>query len=85
MPERNVTALEGLNCKVLGIFAEQDQWINRKVVAAYEKAMDEAGKAYATYWYDAAHAFANPSNEIFDEAAAQDANEKTYEFLQTVF
>ena len=84
MPEKDPTRLETLNCKVLGIFAEKDKWINRKVVAEYEKAMNTAGKAYETYWYDADHAFANPSNAIFDEEAANDAREKSLEFLRSV-
>ena len=85
MPERDSARLASLNCKVLGIFAERDMWINRKVVAAYEKAMNEADKAYETYWYDAEHAFANPSNAIYDEAAAADAREKTREYLRLAF
>lgn len=85
MPEKNPEILNELNCKVLGIFAEKDKWINRKVVAEYEQAMNEAGKAYETYWYNAEHAFANPSNLIFDEAAAKDARAKSLDFLRSVF
>lgn len=85
MPEKDPTRLATLNCKVVGIFAEKDKWINRKVVAEYEKAMNEADKAYETFWYDADHAFANPSNAIFDEEAAADAREKSLEFLRSVF
>jgi carboxymethylenebutenolidase len=85
MPEKNPELLNDLNCKVLGIFAEKDKWINRKVVAEYEQAMNDAGKAYETYWYNAEHAFANPSNPVFDEVAAADARAKTLEFLRGVF
>jgi len=85
MPENDPALLATLSCKVVGIFAERDAWINRTVVAAYEAAMNAADKAYETYWYDAEHAFANPSNAIFDEEAAADANEKSLEFLRSVF
>lgn len=85
MPEQDTTLLKGLNCKVLGIFAEKDKWINRKVVASYEHAMNAEKKPYETYWYNADHAFANPSNPIFDEVAAKDANEKTRQYLHIVF
>jgi len=85
MPEKDPEKLEELNCKVLGIFAEQDKWINRKVVAEYEKAMNETDKAYETIWYDAAHAFANPSNQVFDEEATAEAKGRTKEYLKSVF
>jgi len=85
MPERNEEMLQVLNCKVLGIFAEKDKWINRKVVGEYEKAMNELDKPYETYWYNADHAFANPSNPVFNETAAADAKAKTTEFLRLVF
>ncbi len=85
MPEQDPNSLTALNCKVLGIFAEQDGWINREVVAKYEKAMNEAGKAYETHWFDAKHAFANPSNPVFDKQAASKANTLSEEFLKSVY
>lgn len=85
MPERDSTRLLNLDCKVLGIFAEKDKWINRKVVGEYEQAMNTAKKAYETYWYDAEHAFANPSNPIFDEKSASEANEISRQYLHSVF
>ncbi len=85
MPEHDRTLLKGLNCKVLGIFAEKDKWINRKVVSEYEQAMNAEKKAYETFWFDADHAFANPSNPIFDEVATKEAHAKTKNFLVQVF
>lgn len=81
MPEQNVDKLQALEAPVLGIFAEKDDWINGEVVSEYEKAMDKAGKEYATHWFDADHAFANPSNDIYDEEAAAEAREITGKFL----
>ena len=81
MPEQSAEKLAGMNCKVLGIFAEQDKWINREVVAKYEKAMSDAGKPFETHWYDAKHAFANPSNPVFDEESATKANAIAQEYM----
>jgi carboxymethylenebutenolidase len=85
MPENDPEKLDALNCKVLGIFAEQDKWINREVVGKYEKAMNESDKAYETFWFDAAHAFANPSNPVFDEEAAGAARKRTIAYFRQVF
>lgn len=81
MPEQSAEKLQALEAPVLGIFAEKDEWINRDVVSKYENAMDEAGKTYETHWFDAEHAFANPSNDIYDEEAASIARELTTKFL----
>lgn len=81
MPEQDVEKLKSLQAPVLGIFAEKDQWINRDVVSKYESAMDKAGKDYETHWFNADHAFANPSNAIFDADATRKAKEKTVAFL----
>lgn len=81
MPEQNAEKLKSLHAPVLGIFAEKDEWINREVVNKYEKAMDTAGKTYETHWFDAEHAFANPSNAIFDAEATEKAKEKVVAFL----
>jgi len=81
MPEKSVEKLANLQAPVLGIFAEKDQWIHRAAVAEYEKAMTAAGKKFESHWYNADHAFANPSNAIFDGNAAADAKSKVTKFL----
>lgn len=81
MPEQNAEKLRELEAPVLGIFAEKDSWINREQVGKYEQAMDKAGKTYETHWFDAEHAFANPSNDIYDEEAATEAREIASKFL----
>ena len=43
--------------------------------------MDEAGKSLTVHRYDADHAFANPSNQVFNEEARDDAWKKTLAFL----
>ncbi|HXV23353.1 MAG TPA: dienelactone hydrolase family protein [Alphaproteobacteria bacterium] len=67
---------------VLGHFAEQDRFIDRPMVGGFEKAMKEAGKPLTLYWYDADHAFANPTGANYDGADAQAAWSRTLEFLK---
>jgi len=53
-----LTSLKG---PVLGHFATKDKRINQKLIDGYETAMESAGKEYETHWYEADHAFANPT------------------------
>jgi carboxymethylenebutenolidase len=69
----------------LGIFATEDNWINKKVVGDYEKAMKEADKNFENHWFKAEHAFANPSSNRFNKKEAQKANELAFDYLQSVF
>lgn len=83
MPEKDVDRLSTLNAPVLGIFASQDQWINKEVVSEFEENMKAAEKDLTVHSYDAAHAFANPSNEdVYNEEAAVDAREKSLNFFR---
>jgi carboxymethylenebutenolidase len=67
---------------VLGHFAEQDKFIDHPMVAGFEKAMKEAGKPLTVHWYDADHAFANPTGVNYDSDDAQVAWQRTLEFLK---
>ena len=82
MPEKDVTKLKTLQCDVIGFFAKKDQWITPEVVAQFEQNMKAAGKNVKTYEYDADHAFANPSNPVYDKKAAADANAKALAFIR---
>jgi len=73
--------LKKLKGPVLGIFATQESWINPGKVAAFEKALKEAGVAHEIKSYDADHAFANPSGERFKLAPARDAWKRTLDFF----
>jgi carboxymethylenebutenolidase len=66
---------------VLGHFATRDTFIDKAMVNGFEKAMAEAGKPVTVYWYDADHAFANPSGGRYDEADAALAWARTLAFL----
>ncbi len=80
----NKTAAELASLKgpVLGHFATQDEWINKEMVSGFESAMDAAGKTYSNYWYDAQHAFANPTSARYDAADAVLAWQRTTDFLK---
>lgn len=83
--EKPASELEALKGPVLGHFASQDQWINEEMVNSFKENMAKAGKAdmLTVYWYDANHAFANPTGARYDEADAMLAWERTTKFLKT--
>lgn len=83
MPESDPEKLKSLHADVLGIFARKDGWINEKVVSSFESAMKTAGKPVTIAWYEADHAFANPSNPKHDGTMAADAMRKTVAFLRS--
>lgn len=85
MPEKDENKLKALNAPVLGIFATQDGWINKPVVDAFETQMKQLNKAITIHWYDAEHAFANPSNPKFNKDAASDAMAKSIAFIKSNF
>ncbi|MGI4834572.1 MAG: dienelactone hydrolase family protein [Janthinobacterium lividum] len=82
MPEQDVAKLKTLHSDVLGLFAEQDKWINPQVVAQFEKNMATAGKKVTVQEYPADHAFANPSNPKYNQALAADAHQKALAYLK---
>ena len=67
---------------VLGHFAEHDKWINHAMVDGFEAAMTEAGKPFTSHWYDAQHAFANPTSARYDEGDAALAWQRSLDFLR---
>ncbi len=82
MPEGDVAKLSTLNCDVLGIFATQDKWINKDVVSKFEADMKAAHKSLAVKWYEADHAFSNPSGQHFNDEASRQARELTLDYLR---
>lgn len=79
--DKTAAQLTHLRGPVLGHFATRDQWIDETMVDAFEAAMREADKPFTVYWYDADHAFANPSGGRYDEADAKLAWSRTTAFL----
>ena len=74
--------LAPLRGPVLGHFGTEDQFITRPMVEGFEMAMVEADKPFEIFWYEANHAFANPSGARYDEADAQLAWQRTLDFLR---
>ena len=85
MPVLDVNRLQDLHTDVLGIFAEQDKWVNQGVVSDFRSAMQMAGQHLRVHTYDADHAFANPSGKAYAEEAATDARRKTVSYLREQF
>lgn len=77
-PASELAALQG---PVLGHFAQSDPFIDQTMVAEFVAAMSEAGRALTVYWYEADHAFANPTGSAYDAEAAALAWERTTSFL----
>lgn len=75
--------LESLRGPVLGHFATEDQRINEEMVNGFQQEMEKAGKAdmLTVHWYEADHAFANPTGARYDAEDAALAWERTSRFL----
>lgn len=85
MPEKDVEKIkEKVNFPVLGIFARKDEWITPEIVENFQKDMEEAQKELNVHFYEATHAFANPSNPNHDKEATEDAYQKSMAFLKRV-
>ena len=79
---KSADQLKPLKGPVLGHFATEDKWINQKMINGFEAAMKGAGKRYENHWYEANHAFANPTQARYDEADAKLAWQRTLAFLK---
>ena len=73
--------LAALHGPVLGHYASRDKWINDNMVAGFESAMTAAGRPFTSHWYEADHAFANPTSARYDEADAALAWTRTLAFF----
>ncbi len=76
--------LASLNAPVLGHFGTQDRSINEEMVGGFSDALAAAGKSelFTPHWYDANHAFANPTGARFDAEDAALAWERTLAFFK---
>lgn len=85
MPVLEVATLKKLQGPLLGIWANKDTYITPDKVAAFDKALTEAGVKHEFHAYDAGHGFANPTSGLgtYQTAAAKDAWEKTKAFLKS--
>lgn len=77
----NPAELAKIKAPVCGIFANKDESIPPATVDAFDKALTDAGVPHEIHRYEASHAFANPSNPIYDETNSALAREVTRAFL----
>jgi len=74
--------LQAVEAPVLGLFGEADEGIPLSLVRGFEAAMESLGKEYTIHVYPGAgHAFANPTGVNYDRKAAEDAWQKSLDFL----
>lgn len=80
--KHDAATLAGLQSPVLAHFATKDGWINHDMVDAFTKAMQAAGKTDLTvHWYEADHAFANPTSARYEAEDAALAWQRTRGFF----
>ncbi len=79
---RKAEDLAKLKGPVLGHFGSKDQNINKPMVDGFEAEMKKAGKTFTTHWYEADHAFANPTGARYDQGAAKESWERTTAFFK---
>ncbi len=78
LPPDQLARLKG---PVLGHFGTRDQHIDKPMVERFEAAMKQVGKPYTVYWYDAGHAFANPTGNNYNKPDTRLAWQRTSEFF----
>jgi carboxymethylenebutenolidase len=81
-PVKSASELAPLQAPVLGIFAEKDKWINHEMIDDFKELSFLTKKTFDEHWFEADHAFANPSGGRYNEAAAQDAYKLVVSFLE---
>mgnify|MGYP001814836674 CR=1 FL=1 len=77
-----VEKLLPIGAPILGLFGAEDQGISVASVRSFEDALERLRKNYTIHVYPGAdHAFANPTGNNYNAEAAEDAWQKTLEFL----
>ncbi|MFN3232294.1 MAG: dienelactone hydrolase family protein [Alphaproteobacteria bacterium] len=80
--DQPVEKLSEIDGPVLGHFATEDAFIDKPMVEGFEAGMAEAGKELTVHWYEADHAFANPTSARYDDQDAALAWARTLAFLK---
>ena len=81
-PEKDKKRIKPLKTDVLFIWASQDNFIKKPLVEALQTEVKNAGHKLTIETFDAAHAFANPSNPKHDAAASEKAEALSVAFLK---
>ncbi len=80
-PITDPAQLQHLQAPLLGLFGSQDTGIPADSVKAMAAALDRLGRTETMLFFDAGHAFANPSGKNYNAAAAEEAWKRTTEFF----
>jgi len=74
--------LKDISSPILGLFGAEDQGITVNSVQRFKAALERLRKNYEIHIYPGAdHAFANPTGIAYNAEVADDAWQKTLEFL----
>jgi carboxymethylenebutenolidase len=73
--------LRQLKGPVLGHFGEKDKHIDHDMVDPFDAALTAIGHPHQIYWYDANHAFANPTGNSYQAGDAKLAWDRTLAFF----
>ena len=83
-PVTDVAQLSTLKMPLIGFFGEKDQGITVADVQKFQEALKAAKVDAEIHEYpDAGHAFANPSGQNYQAAAAKDSWDRTVKFFKT--
>lgn len=85
VPENDVNKLKTLKCDILGIFATNDDFIDKNMVSKFQTNLETAGVKNTIQFYEANHAFANPSNPKHDVEATRSAYDLVLTYLKEKF
>jgi carboxymethylenebutenolidase len=80
-PVTDEAQLQRLHAPLIGFFGLRDQGIPPDTVRKMEGELKQLGKNVEFHYYDANHAFANPSGPSYNADAAEDAWHRTIEFF----
>ena len=74
--------LRPIQAPILGLFGAEDRGIPVDLVNRFESTLDRLGKDHEIHIYPGAdHAFANPTGDNYNREAAEDAWQKSLDFL----
>ncbi|MFZ7116029.1 MAG: dienelactone hydrolase family protein [Bacteroidota bacterium] len=85
MPETDEQKITKFPCDILGIYGKHDKFITQEMIIAFESKLKASEIPHNFKFYNAEHAFANPSNPKHNVEATKDANALTMEYLRTKF
>jgi carboxymethylenebutenolidase len=68
--------------RICGVFGTLDESISPEAIDAFDAALTRATVEHEIYTFEAHHAFANPSRDVYDEKHANNAWKQVRKFLK---